>query len=451
MKITNRVATFYPTIVSASPKWAVALVLFFGLLSPVQSQTQISLDQAIEQGLKKSHTMKIGNQKLIGAQAKVDEANSAMLPKLTVQGGYTRLSNVDPFIINFNGNPVNVAPVILNNYRMQASASQTLFAGNRLSNSKEMAEENAVASELDLTKDKAETILNIQTAYWNLFRAKEFLKMVTESVESAEQHVKDSRSLVANGVATQNDLLRVQLQLTDAQYRKLEAENNVQVGTLALNNLLGLPLTTTVELTSAPQQRDAMVGTLEEMVLAAMKERPEIKATEHRIIAGEKAVSISQGGWYPSIALSANYLFANPNQRVIPARDQFNGTWDAGINFSWDVWNWNTTGHQTDQARAQVEQAKSTFDQLKDMVKLDVLQSITSIQQSQKKIDLSADAVKQATENARVMSQRFKQGTATPTDVNDADLSFLQTKLNATNALVELELAHERLTKALGK
>ena len=88
---------------------------------------------------------------------------------------------------------------------------------------------------------------------------------------------------------------------------------------------------------------------------------------------------------------------------------------------------------------------------LKDAVTLEVTQNYLSVKQNKMKIDISEMGVKQAQENMRITSERFKQGIVTSSDVIDAEVALLQAKTSYTNSLVDYELAKAKLNKSLGE
>jgi outer membrane protein TolC len=225
--------------------------------------------------------------------------------------------------------------------------------------------------------------------------------------------------------------------------------------------LIGLPLETDVDLiTSAESQVSAVPAeeaTAENsaagksLIDAALKTRPEIRSADFRIRASEAGVKAAKAGWYPQVYLAGNYYYLRPNQRLMPARDKFYGTWDIGIAVSFDVWNWGQTKSQADQARAQLDQAKDARKLLEDQAVLEVTQSRLALTQAREKIRVAGQAVGQAEENLRITRERFKQGLALNMDVLDAELFLLQAKMNRTQAAIDLALAQARLEKALGE
>ena len=170
-----------------------------------------------------------------------------------------------------------------------------------------------------------------------------------------------------------------------------------------------------------------------------------------RLKAGEAGVTAARSGWFPQIYLSGNYYYSRPNQRIFPTQDIFKDTWDVSVGVSVDIWNWGATIHQTDQAQAQLAEAKDALGQIQDAITLDLTQAYLNLQQAKERISVADQGVKQAEENNRVTSKRFNVGLASTSDMIDAEVAQLQAKTNYTNALVDYELAQARIAKSIGE
>ncbi len=420
----------------------------------VQAQTMtLTLEEALQKGKESSRQLKIAESKVVQAKEMVDEAASNRLPTLKFQGGYARLSDVPVFSFQLpfgNNQEVTIAPVILNNYQLKLSVQQPIYTGNRIESMVDAARYSAQAAEIEKNRDKYDVSYSIKNSYWTLYRAVEFKKVVEESIEMLGARIKDAEVLEKNGMLTRNDVLKIQVQLSDAKTRLIEAENNIQLSTVSLNNLLGQPLTTAITTSTQPIGNSATMPTLDNIIVDAKKSRADIQATEYRIKAAQENISAQQSNYYPQIFFGGNLYYNNPNQRILPNREQFDATWDVGVQVSMDLWNWGQTANKVGQAEAQFAQAKESLGLLQDAINVEVTQAFLTMRQMSEKINVAKQTVEQATENQRVTAQRFKNGIATSTDALDADFTLMQSKVNYTQALVDFEMAFARLRKAQG-
>jgi outer membrane protein TolC len=146
-----------------------------------------------------------------------------------------------------------------------------------------------------------------------------------------------------------------------------------------------------------------------------------------------------------------NWYMSNPNPRLQPPQNIFKGTWDLGITLSWDIWNWGNTNAQTIEAQQTVVQTRTTYDQIKDAIELEVNQNYLSLIYAGQKVDVSKITIEQAEENYRSTQDKYSQQLATSTDLIDAENSLLQAKTNYMNAMIDYVLGKARLEKSVGK
>jgi outer membrane protein TolC len=396
------------------------------------------------------------------ADAKAGEINASRLPSLKFSGGYTRLSDVPPgaAIIPANAFGAGLPPqtlnvplsqTVLNNYSMKLSLTQPLFAGFRMDALSKAADYSAEAQNFEYSQDRSDLVYGIRVAYWSLYKAMQIKGVLDENVEQVKAHLKDVQNMMAQGMTTNNDVLKLQVQLSDVQLKQIDASNGLRLAMITLNNMIGIPLSTQIDLESNAVHQPKEYGDLNTLITRAMENRPELKAMDSRVKAGEAGVTAAKAGWFPQIYLAGNYYYSRPNQRIFPAQDIFKDTWDVTIGVSLDIWNWGTTLHQTDQAQAQLAQARDALGQMQDGITLDLTQAYLNLQQAQERISVADQGVKQAEENNRVTFKRFNVGLASTSDVIDAEVAQLQAKTNYTNALVDYQLAQARIAKSIGE
>jgi outer membrane protein TolC len=443
----------------------ILLLFAFTLLLPAQQKQTLTIEQAIQIGMENSKTLRTSQYKVQAADAKASETNTLGLPSLKFSGTYTRLSPVPALVFPFpvgallnSDNSISfvtqnypLTSDIVNNYGLKATLQQPLFTGGKISGAIDAAEYAAQATQEDHKKDQADVLYNIKAAYWNLYRANEFKRFVDENVDQIKSHAVDAENLFKQGMLTKNDVMKVRVQLSDALVRQIDAKNNVQLAMYMLNNTLGLPLQTEIELASTINIIDRDWAPADQLITSAFEKRPEMLGMNARVKASEAGLTSARGGWWPQIYLVGNYDYNRPNQRYFPATDDFKDSWDVSVAVSFDLWNWNQTGHQTTQAQAQLAQAQEGLSMTKDGITLEVTQSYLNIQKAKERKIVSEQGVNQAEENYRMTDGVYKQGLAANSELLDAEVALLQAKLNLTQSLVDYELAIAQLSKAIGE
>ncbi len=434
-------------------RWLICVCLL-GLLNPrAEGQHSLTLEDALALGRQNSTAVRASLAAAEAAAAKASESRSVLLPNVKIQASYTRLSDIDPFRVQLPGSatPITISPVVLDSYGVRASVQQPLFTGFRLLSSARAADWLADAGENDCRAAEADLVVNITTAYWQLYQSLQKKTFVDENVVRLETDHADTEHLMKAGLATRNDLLRVQVQLSNARLAQIDADNDLKTSMMFLNTLIGLPLETELDLASVPgPDEEVQHGETDAVQAQAFVTRPNILAMQSRVLAAEEAVRAARGPWWPQIFLAGNYYYSRPNVRIMPTRDEFIATWDIGIQMQLEVWNWGATQFQTEQAEAGLKQARALLAQMQDNASLEVERTSLQLRRAKDRIEVAQLAVQQAEESARETSEKYKTGLATTADVLDADVSLLQSRIALTGALVEYEVAKAQRTRALG-
>ncbi|MBE0550803.1 MAG: TolC family protein [Ignavibacterium sp.] len=425
------------------------------LVSIIYPQSKkLTLNESIEFGIKNSKDLKISQSKVISSDAKVSEINSMFLPQFKFMANYTRLSdNVPPFevVTPFLPTPIKISDPVLDNYNLKLSLQQPLFTGFRLSSSKKAAENNFNAAESEYSMEMNDAAFNIHSTFWNYYRAQEVKDLLFNSLKQIENHLNDTKNFLENGLATQNDYLKLQVQYSNTKLQLIEAENNLEVARAVFNKALGLPLESPTEISADELSTQSEKYNLEDLINEAKANRDELESLAFRLKAAEENITSARSGWFPSIYLTGNFYYSNPNARYQPLVDRWNDTWDVGVTLNWDIWDWGFTSSKTIQAEELAVQTRTSLESLNDNIEVEVYQSYLNIVKAKEKVDVSKLSLEQASENYRITSEKYNEQLATSTDLIDAEVSELQAATNLTSSLIEYNLAKVKLEKSIGR
>ena len=416
-------------------------------------QQKLSLEESLQLGLKNSKNLKISKSKLLGSEAKVTETTSLLLPRLSFNAGYTRLSDVPPFEVKLPifPTPVKIQDVVLNNYNLKVSLQQPLFTGFRLLSLKSASERNRDAAVSDYNKDVNEEAYNIINAFWNYFKAQKLKDYLDENLKQVDAHLTDTKNFLANDLVTKNDLLKLEVQYSSLKLKQIEAENSLNISRALFNKVLGLPISDQTEIDAKDPKLENTLYNYDSLLNSALQTRLELVAVDYRLQAGNENVSAAASGWYPSIFLFSDYYYNRPNQRIMPTLDKFKDSWDAGVTLSWDIWNWGYNSSQVEQARQNLNQLNTNKDLLKESIEVEVYNNYMALNTAQNKIEVARTGLEQAEENYRGIREKYNAQYASSTDLIDAETSRIQSQTDLLNSLVDYEIALARLLKSAGK
>lgn len=195
-------------------------------------------------------------------------------------------------------------------YTATVSAIQPLFAGGRIVNGNRLAQVGVTAADLKQSLTVRETTEEIEREYWQVVSLQEKRETLRQALTFLNNLHKDVASARAAGLATQTDLLQVELKRNELKSKEIELNNGLLLAKMNLCNQIGLgvrfedldrlffsDLLTEV---GAPEtvyrDEESVLAQQEEMQLLNLS--VEAKRLEKKIATGEALPEIGVGATY---------------------------------------------------------------------------------------------------------------------------------------------------------
>lgn len=417
---------------------------FFGITSiNAQEKTNLKLEEAIQLAWTKSNEVSLANTKVETKKQELQSVKNNQYPDLKITGQYLRLTEatVD---LQFNaGAKALPAPDQL--LIGQASLKVPVFAGMKIQNGIKLQDnlfqaENAMAS-----KTKEDIAMRVINYYANLYKTQRTIELLKENQKSAEQRVTDFTALEKNGIIPRNDLLKSQLQVSKIQLSLDEAINNETIINYYLVTLLKLPTETKIKV-----QESDLINFPKNSVPSdeqpAFENRKDLQAIQYQEKATQYNVSMAKGDYYPNVALVGGYAALNLNNIITLENAMF-----FGVGLSYDISSIIKNGTQVKIAESKALEVKNSEELLKDNIRIQVQQAITNYDLAQKQDVVYNQAVEQATENYRIVKDKYENGLSDTNDLLEADVEQLKSKISETIAKVDVIQKYYELLSATGQ
>ncbi len=416
----------------------------------------LSLDSAISMGLQNSKQIQYSSARVNEGKSSLDDLNNRVVPDVDLSAGYSRLSNVPVEYFTIPGSPEAIPstalfPIILNNYNLGASVSENVFNGFQWKYAVQNLQFAEKSSEFSLESKKGDVSLAVVMAYINLFKLQRAYDVVEENLKQIGAHVNEVSDFVKHGLATQNDLLRIQLEQTNTQLTEIDIKNQIETVNFNLIIMLGLPGNSRIGVDSNSILGNKVVKPLPYYLDNFSQNRNDLKAADMQQKAAEATIEETKSSLYPHVTVGADYNYLRPNPRIVPPLDQFQPSWDIGFRISYSITGLYDNKDKTNISRARLAEAKAQYDDLSDNAKMDINHDYVQYKESLEKIDVANKSLEQAQENYKIVKSKYDNHIALLTDLLDADTYLLNAKINLISSKADATLAYYSMLKSAGE
>jgi len=379
------------------------------------------------------------------ASYELEQARTARLPQVGLSTGYTKLDSAPGFSF---GESLSTGPIFDGDDFVTAGAqvSVPLFTSGAVSAGIEAAAYGARAAEDQLSTVVQNIKLGVAEHYIAVLRAESAVSVAESYVASLRTHTDDTRNRYEVGDVPQNDYLAASVTLADAEQRLLQANNNLDNARAAYNRFLGRPMINTVSLDPALGTDSLLPANagLEQLIESARMNRRELTALDAQAQALHSQADTVRASARPQLALTGGYMYL---ENEFLTADKF---WMAGVSFKWNLFDGGQSRKRSQAIESKAAAVGYNRAELESVIALQVRKTWNDRIEADSRLLVAETAVVQASENLRVVRNRYQAGASTNSEVLDAEALREEALNNRDNARFGVELAKLRLARAIG-
>lgn len=424
------------------------LLLLLPMLTHAQTDTlTLSLEQLFGQGMEHSLQLEADRLQERMAGERAQTARKNLLPDIQIglRGAMTGQPVVWQRGLSEPTRPD--APDWQQNYA--ADFTQPLYQGGRLRYAIRQSDLQKEAAALQTATDQADIKLQLLQQYLNLFSLYKQHLVLKRNIDESERRLIDIRRMKREGLITNNDVLRSEMQLTDNRLSLQQTENDISLVSRQLNILLGMdedlllyPDTTLLQQAYAPEP-------CEDYIAQAYGNDPAMLLLKKQTELAQNDVRLTRAELLPRLSLYASNTLARPLSRTLD--DLYNNTWNVGLTLSYPLSALYRNKHRINEARQAVELRRNAEALKQQEIRMTVHNAYLRHQEAVERVEALKLSVKQANENYRIMRNRYLNQLAILTDLLDADNLRLNAELQLTTARTQVIYTYYELLRAAGE
>lgn len=420
------------------------------LLAPLPAATQprllLSVDSLLQLGMAQNVQLRILRQQEEMARSRAKTARTAKLPEVQVglKGGYLGQPIVFREGLSHPTRPQS--PHWLQNYEIDLS--QPIYQGGRIRYSIEKADIEQKIVELQTLQNEADIKLALLEQYMQLFSLYKQQTVLARNIEESTKRLENIKSKKRQGLITNNDVLRSELQLTNDRLALQEVDNSLTLMSQQLDILLGLdeqtfivPDTTLLrQINPTSDYADYLQKAYrDDWTMRRLRQETQLALNNQRLVKAE---------FLPQLSLYAGNTLARPITRTMA--DYYNNSWNIGLTLSYPLSSLYKNRHKLEEARLNIDASQQQEELRKQSLRMEIRTALIRHQEAQDRVKSLELSVRQARENYRIMRNRYFGQLSILTDLLDANSVLLDAELQLTTARARVIYTYYELQKACG-
>lgn len=427
-----------------------AVIALCGATLHVAAQTDslsLSVEQLFEQGIAQSLRIGADQLKEEMADLRARTARTLRLPDIEVglKGGYVGQPVVFEHGLSDPTRPD--APDWSQNYAIDFT--QPLYRGGKIKYAIRQADLQRNIAALQTATDQADLKLELLRQYLDLFSLYKQHQVLARNIAESERRLKDIRQMKREGLITNNDVLRSEMQLTDNNLSLLQTENNIRLVSQQLDILLGLDEGLLLRPDTTLLDKVFVLESYDDYVLQAYDADPAMRLLQQQTELARNNIRLTRADNLPNLSLYASNTLARPVSRTLA--DMYNNNWNVGLSLSYSLSSLYQNRHKLREARRNVALQRNAEEQQKQDLRIGIHTAYLKHNEALQRVEALKLSVRQAEENYRIMRNRYLSQLAILTDLLDADNLRLNAELQLTTARTQVIYTYYQLQRAAGR
>ena len=431
-------------------------------LTTLSAQERLSLEDCRERAKTQSRLLQQRDQDIAAAHARKQEVFTKFFPQVSARGIYLHMQkelhliNWDQPLGSFNflipDRLRHLGTIDLRNvYVANITAIQPIFLGGRIRSGYQMA---SLAEKLQ-TELRATTATEVENkvdeAYWQVVSLVSKEKLLNQLVALLEQTVKNVDASIEAGVATKADGLSVRTKLSEAEVKRSQVINGLQLSKMLLADLCGLdegtPFTladeATLELTLPSQTSHA-----DEDLTLAIERRSEIRSLRLVDSIYRKRISLESSSLLPKVYGFASYSATNPNS-FNGQKKEFGGQYYLGLMLEVPISDLFSGSFRRRTAQAEHRAKQLELAEARSKISLQMKQALRKADDARRSYDAAMKAVAMARENMRYAKVGYEEGVIPLLNYTMAQTAWMSAQDSLIDAQIQVLLSESKLKSIL--
>ena len=347
--------------------------------------------------------------------------------------------------------PMTLSVDLANTVTAGVSVTQPVFMGGKIISGYRMAALGTEMARLNSELKAEEVTVSVDEAYWLYVKTCKLL----ETAESLDSTVSEVYRFVEDaidvGMATSTDLVKVEVQRNNAALTLAKARNGKRLSMMNLCHILGLPLTTEIEV---DQSGFSLDSTAVPESIALDSDSIENRA-DYRLLAGQaelkrRNVDFVRSDFLPQLGVMASYGYSY-GLKLMGETLLNQAGFTVMATLKVPIFAWGEGYLKIKSAKKEYEMARSELERLSGMMELERAKNSYAVSEAALQVRLAESSLKSAETNLKVCRDQYELGMETLVNVLEAQTQWSKCSSDYIEALADYKLSCTKYLKSIGR
>lgn len=422
-------------------------LLFFVVNVSAQQPLRLSLAECREMALSRSEELRQADNALRKAELDRQIAQTAFLPGIDASaiGAYV-FPDIDMMGMELRMRGTYMAGINL---------VQPIYTGGKIMTGKRLARIGKEVASERYRMTRMDVIVEADHTYWTYIAVGRKVRMLESYQAQMDTLSRQTEAALTTGMATENDLLRINAKRTEVHYQLQKARSGADLCRMSLCQVIGAEFDQAIE---AVDTAFAISGP--GLLASGIDSRPELRLLEKQVAAGKEQIRMARANMLPTVGLSVGYSYygnmkingmADVDGTMTPYTQEFrDGMGMVMLSVKIPIFHWGENRKKVQKARYELRDAELELQKNSRLLSIEVRQAINNLQDGYGLIDTAEKGLRQAEENLRVMGNRYAVSMVSLTDLLDAQSQWQQAESNLIEAQTQYKIYETEYLRATG-
>lgn len=441
------------------------IVVTLSFAGQARAQRVLTLDSCRSLAKEHSRTLQQKDEEIKAAHAKKQQVMTNFFPQVAARGAYLHMQK-ELHLIDWD-KPLghlnfliperlrHLGTVDLRNLWVgNVTAIQPLFLGGKIISGYKMASlAERLQGELRQTAE-TEVETKLDETYWQVVSLRSKERLLDQLVHLLKQTVKDVDASIDAGVATKADGLSVRTKLSEAEVKRSQVVNGLELSHMLLADLCGLSEDEPFTLAEEGHLQELLLSTQTEPIArdedteAAIERRSEIRSLRLVDSIYSKRVNMESASLFPKLYGVASYSTTNPNS-FQGQKKEFGGQYYLGLMLEVPISDLFSGTFKRRQAKAEHRVKQLELAEARSKINLQIKQALRTADDARRAYTTALSAVKMAEENMRYAKAGYDEGVIPLLNYTMAQTAWMSAQDSLIDAQIRVLLTESKLKKIL--